>query len=111
MTYRDLIDIPDIPFVPFEERFREPIRASAPRWEGSNPVHVTPKGGPRPNAGHQPKAPRPIADLTHRIAGCEGNLGQDQNQQVRAPDCILLAVQEQRGLRRGRRHEHRLDRR
>ena len=75
MTYRDLIDIPDIPFVPFEERFREPVRASAPPWEGAHPVHVTPKGGPRPNAGRKPKAPRPIADLTHRIAGCEGIWG------------------------------------
>ena len=44
--------------------------------EGAHPVHVTPKGRPRPNACRsQTKTPRPIADLTHRIAGCEGIWG------------------------------------
>lgn len=70
MSYRDLIEIPDIPWTPADERFRLPPRADAQR------VILTPSnprgGTARPNAGKKPKAPLPIGALEHRVIGCQG---------------------------------------
>lgn len=73
MTYRDLIDIPDIPFVPFDERFRQPVAADAP-WPRRTPP-LPKNGSSRPASAKKPRAPRPLADLDHRVAGCQGTWG------------------------------------
>lgn len=71
MTYRDLIDIPQIPWTGPEDRFRLPPRADAPRAI-LTPTNPRP-GTARPNAGRKPKAPRPLEALDHKVPGCQGN--------------------------------------
>ena len=73
INYRDLMDIPEIPFVSFEERFRQPVRADAP-WPRRTPPPPR-QGSARPNAGRKPRPPRAMADLDHRVAGCAGAWG------------------------------------
>ncbi|HEY6541088.1 MAG TPA: hypothetical protein VIZ18_09130 [Ktedonobacteraceae bacterium] len=62
MTYRDLIDIPEIPWIPHEERFRQPVvvdAAQAPR------LHRV--------VGRPAKSATPREALRHREPDCTGN--------------------------------------